>query len=230
MTTEELRKALISYKGVVSSKTRKAIEKILSLSWEYQYLGAKFSFDANKELSGKVDAILRQMTDELVDYSFTKARATSEDDDNDAVLVMLNMEDIRQRYDKHTDHLKTMLEVYIGTALANKYTRGELLSKVAAYIANPPVSFHFGRGVMRSPANAYTILGQNTIHTAYQTSVLIGYRKDPMIIGYRVVRGSNYDCDICQELTYGIHPLTEQCLPAHSRCRCHTVPVYLGED
>lgn len=231
MTVEELRNALTSYKGYVSSKTRKAIERILALSWKYQYIGARFEFSANAELSAQVEKILRHMTDELYDYSFRKARtAADKDDDDNSVLVMLDADNIRQRYYKHTDHLKTMLEVYIGTAFANKYTRGELLSKVAAYIANPPVSFHFGRGVMRNPAEAYTVIGQNTIHTAYQSSVLIGYRKDPMVIGYRVVRGSNYDCDECQSLVGITFPLSSQVLPVHPRCRCYTTPVYIGKE
>lgn len=229
MNTEELKNTLSSYKGYVSSKTRSAIREILSLSWEYQYLGADFAFDKNKLLFSNVNAILSQMTDALYDYSFTKARETADDDDTDAVLVMLDFDGIKKKYDKHTDNLKKILELYIGIAFANKYTRGELLSKFTSFISSSPSTLHFGRGVMRNPISAYILLGQNTIHTAYQTTVLIGFRKDPTIIGYRVVRGSTYDCDTCDALTYGVHPLSEQCLPAHYRCRCRAVPVHLGE-
>ena len=52
----------------------------------------------------------------------------------------------------------------------------------------------------------------------------------PGIIGYRVHRGSTYDCEECDELCIGIHPLDDQVLPAHPRCMCYTTPVVIGEE
>ena len=85
--------------------------------------------------------------------------------------------------------------------------------------------FHFGRGVNTNPIEAITIYEQNRVMIGYQRSVLLDYQRDGSIVGYKVHRGSDYDCPVCDELCVGIHLIDEQVLPAHPHCCCWTTPV-----
>lgn len=48
-------------------------------------------------------------------------------------------------------------------------------------------------------------------------------------IGYYVFRASTYDCPICDEQCWWLHPLTDMAIPAHPNCCCVTVEAYAGE-
>lgn len=45
------------------------------------------------------------------------------------------------------------------------------------------------------------------------------------ITHYRTIRGSTYDCQLCDEMTEKIWPVDEVALPYHPRCVCIPVPV-----
>ena len=92
-------------------------------------------------------------------------------------------------------------------------------------IANPS----YGRGFYKS---AYQNLMRNvrgTIALAWGKAEQ-EYGKEIGAIGYKVYRGSSYLCDICDELTIGIHPIGEVTVPAHINCRCFIVFVFENDD
>lgn len=238
MTQDELIKLLSEFKSRVSSNVMRTIRRILVLATEYSYLGKQFTFDANADLDDEVNRILVELSDAILDDIDTAIYKTIEDDDDaDAVFAHVYRTDngvgLDERVDYHSSNLKRLLEAYFAVCFAEKLTNADILGGVLVYLANPigvnGEKFHFGKGVNTNPIEGMTRLSQTMLGEAWHNERIIGFRKDPNIIGYRVMRGSSYPCQVCDDLTIGIHPLTEQVLLAHPSCCCYEVPVYANE-
>lgn len=255
MTQGELIKLLSGIKKRVSSNVMRTIRRILALATEYSYLGKQFTFDANADLNDEVNRILVELSDAILDDLDAAVMKTIEDDeDSDAVFAYVYRTDngvgLDERVDYHSSNLKYLLEGYFAVCFANGLTNADILGDVLLYLSNPNAygkmkeafkdsgyastfiingGFHFGKGVNTNPIDGLDSLSRFKLSEGYHYDKLLGYRKNPNIIGYRVVRGSDYDCPSCNELCVGIHPLTEQCLPNHINCVCREVPVYADE-
>lgn len=83
----------------------------------------------------------------------------------------------------------------------------------------------YGKGIFR---NAY----QNIVRNSKQViSIAWGkadleYGKEMGAIGYRVFRGSSYDCPICDDLCGYVHDMDVMVIPAHISCVCRTQFVF----
>lgn len=252
MTIDEVTQYLIGIQGRVTSEVLDAIREILNLSREYSFLGQRFTFDASADLSEQVNLILIEMSDALLDEMNARTLKTVEehDDDND-IIMYINREqygmDAVTRMDKHASALRFALEGYLAVSFANKLSNADIIGDAIRFLSNPygwqPMQeafahpegwaseiiqtrgFHVGRGNDTDTIKAITLMIQYEVLEGYHRSQLLDFGRDPDIIGYRVVRGSTYDCEVCDELCIGIHPLDVQVLPAHPRCRCSMIPV-----
>lgn len=99
-----------------------------------------------------------------------------------------------------------------------------IMRKTVEHTENYSIN-RYGKGILASPVEGMTLVGQNMLNEAYQHGTMLGYRRRGAL-GYRVHRGSTYDCPVCDTRSIGIHPVTEICLPTHPRCCCWTIPVF----
>lgn len=228
-------------------------QRILALAEVYRILGNQFTFGSDASLDAKVNSLLVELSDAVLEDTYSSARENlDEEEDKDTILAWARLStNVQNTVDKYSSHLKFMLEGWIAIGFANKLSKGRLLTDIMAYMDNPYITplwreafadgmqyaskiireggWKWGSGTPLSPVKGMSLTESNFINTAYQRGVVNGFVRKGAI-GYRVVRGSGFDCSYCDELTVGIHPLTEVVLPAHPRCCCVAIPVFEGEE
>ena len=129
-------------------------EKIMMLAEEYRALGVKFTFDKNNELDKKVNALLVELSDAVLeDMNSAAERLLEEEEDKDSILAWARIKTNAQNtIDKYSSHLKFFLEGWIAIGFANKLSRGDLLLDILTYIDNPYISL-CGRRLLRKGRN-----------------------------------------------------------------------------
>lgn len=249
--TDEMAKA----KDDVERRLRQYIPEIIRECMAFSYLGKRFTFDV-KDLSDKVNMKLISLSDSILDDIEARARkaiefADAEEDEEDILLYIrrpIGEEDIVQRLDKHCSTLRYFLEGWIAIGMVNHIQENELASQIMTHLDNPFASalwqdafnqgylatsirtqgYTYGKGNQRNVLSALTEIERYAINEAFQYGSLLRYRRDGAI-GYRVHRGSNYDCPSCDELTMVMWPMDVMVLPNHPRCMCWTTPVFADE-
>lgn len=254
MTGKELTDFLESVYPQVSEITRRKIREVLSLAYEYRYLGARFTFDKSRELDTEVNRILLEMSDSVLDYINNKVNTIDSDDKEDILAYIARPQSgqtLTERVDSYSSHTKYLLEGFIAIAFYYGWSLGSAETQVSIFLKSPYTythikdafhkisefdagiikarGYHFGSGVTTDPTKGLGLTAQVAANEAMQMSELRKYIRNPRVIGYRVHRGSGYDCAHCDELCVGIHPLDDLVLPAHPHCCCYMTPVYEGE-
>ncbi len=255
MTISEVAELMAQMKGRVSGHTRRTVNLIISLAMQYSYLGTSFTFDADDDLDTQVNLLLVQLSDAIMEETETRAAKTVEEEDRESALIYarrpIDGRDSTERLDAHCSDLKFALEGYLAVCFAAALNKTAIIGGVNAFLNSPNTwermrenfgdnryratfvserGFHFGKGMPTDPRKGMTLVAQTFISETYHHGVLSEYGRMPGIIGYRVHRGSTYDCEECDELCIGIHPIDDQVLPAHPRCMCYTTPVVIGEE
>lgn len=254
MTIREVAELMAQMKGRVSLHTRRTANLIISLAMQYSYLGTSFTFDTTDDLDRQVNILLVQLSDAIAEDAETRAGKTVEEEDRERALIYARRprdgRDPTERLDAHCSDLKFALEGYIAVCFAAALNKTAIIGGINAFLNSPNTypmmreafgdnryratfvserGFHFGQGMPTDPRKGMTLVAQTFISETYHHGTLIGYGRIPGVIGYKVYRGSTYDCEVCDELCIGIHPLDEQVLPAHPRCMCHTAPVTIAD-
>lgn len=249
MTDKKLTDAFDKAEKLLRSRIYDYTTRILTLAEAYRILGTQFTFGSDGKLDAKVNSLLVELSDAVLDDMNSSASSVLDDEeDKDNLLAWARLTTNAQRtVDKYSSHLKFILEGWLAIGFANKISRGELLLDIMTYMENPYISplwkkafaeggkyaskiireggWKWGSGTPTSPLKGMTLTETHFINTAFQKGVVNGFGRSGAI-GYKVVRGSGYQCGYCDELTVGIHPLTEIVLPAHQRCRCQAIPVF----
>lgn len=235
MTRDEATRQMEEVRGDVESRVRRAEEDILALAAAYYYLGRDFSFSADRGLEERVDRILLELSDSLMaanDERIARTGAAPSDDPS-----RHGGRGRAERYDWWCSRLRDALESWAAAGFACGLGAAATLAEARRWRRNPsgsgvweragvaPPPGH-GRGLPADIADGLTLEGQNAVNEAFNLAALEGLRRTPGVTGYRVVRGSAFDCGTCDALCAVIHPLAEACLPAHPRCLCSVVPVY----
>lgn len=245
MTREELIDALASVRGRVDSLSRETVARVIAMAEKYRYLGKDFSFDTDRELRQSVLQLLIILSDDILDYS-DKVVEGMDEDERDALLLWAHREQggktPEESVDSHSSHLFFIIEAWLAIGFVNKLSQGEILADIFAYpdpFTNPlwknadgyastllqGGKVGWGRGVARNPVDGFSLVGENIINMAYQRDVIFEFARDGAI-GYRIIRGSDYDCPLCDSYVGPVYPLDEIILPLHPRCVCIAVPVY----
>ena len=250
MTIREVTALMAQMKGRVSAHTRRTANLIIALAMQYSFLGTSFTFDADDDLDRQVNLLLVQLSDAIEEDAEERAAKTTSEEDRETALAWAHRpqdgQDPTERLDAHSSALKLALEGYLAVCFANAWTKGAITAQVNRFLASPNMwppakeafgdnryrapfiserGFHGGPGVAADPRKGMTLVGQGIISETYQRGVILSYERMPGVIGYRVHRGSTYDCPECDDLCRGIHFLDETVLPAHPRCCCYTTPV-----
>lgn len=257
MTIDQVTNILTGIKGRVTSEVLETIRKILVLCQEYSFLGERFSFNANADLSDEVNRLLIELSDAMLEEADTRTLKTIDNhDDDDTVLAWIHRERNGQtneeRMDRHASALRFLLEGYLAVSFANKLNNAHILGDALRFLSNPygwePMKdafahperwnaeiiqgrgFHVGRGNDTNPINAMANMIQYEVLDGFHRGQILEYGRDPDIIGYNVHRGSGYDCEMCDEaVAGGPYPLDVQIVPLHVHCRCYTTPVRASE-
>ena len=240
-------------KGDIEKRYREKIPEIIRECMAFAYLGKTFTFDASPELNNRVNERLIELSDEILSDIEKRAKKAiqyaEEEDDEDIILAYMkreqNGEDLITRIDKHNSNFRYFLEGWMAIGLVNNLSQGELITSIMTHIGNPIVSplwreavgerylansirtqgYNWGKGIMKNPIEALTLLEQDSINTAYQYGRIVNYGKSGAI-GYMIHRGSTFDCPHCDSNCGLIIPLNDIRVPQHNRCCCWTEPIY----
>lgn len=241
----------------VTKRVLETINLVLALAEQYRYLGKTFTFSFDEDLDTQVNKMLIALTDGIMDDNDERVASAisfaldDEDIDEDAIYDYVNREQNGMtrlvRFDLYSSRLKHLLEAWIAIEFAKKLSQGQIRTEILANMGNPNASelwreamddieynadfsLDYGQGVSKNLIDGFTLTGQNSINEAFQYAMLLGFVGRGDVVGYRVHRGSTYDCPYCDELCEGVHPLTEMVLPAHPRCCCYMTPVLIGQS
>ena len=246
---EEMAKA----KSDVEKRYREKLPQIIRECMAFAYLGKSFRFDANSELDNRVNKRLVELGDEILVDIETRAKKAikyaEEEDDEDAILAYIKREqdgeDLITRIDKHNSNFRYFLEGWVAIGIVNGLSQTDLINNIFLNIGNPLASdfwkkshsegylsnsirtmgYHYGKGIIKNPIDALTLIEQDSINSAFQYGNILKYRKDGAI-GYQIHRGSSFDCPFCDSNCGFTIPLDDIRVPQHPRCVCWTTPVY----
>lgn len=246
MTRESSVKEMEKVRGDVERRVWDASKAILALAEAYRYLGRTFTFSFNEDLDTQVNRILLELSNGLRADNDARIMQTISDAEADLGEVEEYVDrkqgdrDRTERYDWWCSRLKDSLESWARAGFACGLAASAILTQMRTHAAFPSGSGlwarsgvqppqGFGQGYSSDIISGLTLTGQNSVNEAFQYAALLELREMDDVIGYRVERGSSFDCGHCDSLCVGIHPLTEICLPAHPRCMCHIIPVRRGD-
>lgn len=224
--------------------------RILLLAESFRILGPKFTF-ATSGLDDRVNSILVKLSDSVLeDMVYAARKGIEREEDEETVIAWARINTQAQNtVDKYSSHLKHILEGWIAIGFANAVSKGRLQTMIMSYMDNPYITplwrkafkdggyeadiireggWTWGKGTPTSPVKGMSLVSSYFINAVYQKDRIDSFARKSAI-GYRVHRGSTFDCPYCDELTIGTHPLTEMVLPAHPRCCCYATPVFSDE-
>ena len=225
--------------------------RIMALAEAYRILGKQFTFGSGGQLDARVNSLLVELSDACLEDAVYAARKGVAEDDEDSIIWAKANANAQETLDKYASHLKAVLEGWIAIGFANKLSGGAIITHLMAYMENPYITplwrkafedgfnygpqiikdggWHWGKGTPLSPLKGMSLTESYLINSAYQRGVIRGFSAKGAI-GYRVHRGSTYDCPDCDAECVGIHPLTEMVIPVHPNCCCYATPVFAGEE
>ena len=239
-------------KARVEKQVSEYADRILLLAESFRIAGKKFTFAAYPDLDKQVNSILVELSDAVLTdmvYAARKGLDGTEEDNDGAVAWARARADAQNTVDKYSSHLKYIIEGWLAIGFANKLSKGEILSRMMAYMENPYITpmwrkafddgayvadivrekgWTWGKGTPISPVKGMSVTESYFINSAYQRGMVTGFSKRGAI-GYRVHRGSGFYCPECDALCVGIHPIDEIVLPEHPNCCCYMTPVF-AED
>lgn len=241
ISNDRLISVAAAFKREAAREFDKAVKALLDLVWAKRAPSRDFRFTDDPEIDAEANAILRGLSDTLVASAKAKAEAIiresltdydfgeewtedweSANDEGDEPLLW--------RFDMEGSHLRDLLEIWIGLAVLNGISKSELRVEISRYLKNPYASplwrgvpkgaLAWGRGYSKDIVDQIAVLGQNAIALAARRAEQRN-EKDNGATYYIRRRGSNYDCDECDDLCGYPIPIDEPFDIPHSRCMCY---------
>lgn len=194
---------------------RKAAEKVVALCESMNIPPTLFSFKYNEELSSGIDAIFHSLLEEVESACLTLATDTEKGDRNLLIPFILGVSDGLD--------LDGYLQHYV------EQFKGEMQDYVASRLnGNKEKWSKNWKGFSHKGMSAYNSIDRLTrfaISSAWMLA-LFNEMQSSKAIGYYVMRGSSYPCDLCDSMV-GFHPLEDEDgkPPYHANCCCIMVPV-----
>lgn len=250
-------KQMEKVEGDVRRDIRPSLLELVSAAELYRGFGKTFTFAGLPALDEKVNRILLDLSNTILEDIDTKVRyaiaeAEAEDYSGEIQTYVyrdLDGENATNRVDKHTSRLKYVIEAGIAIGFAHNFTKTKLVNELMTLIQNPFYKMYIpqaredgdykasyivdgdlnsGRGINTNIVKSIAGVGTTMIADAFHYGRIATYRRDGAI-GYGVMRNSSYDCPDCDDVCAVIHPLTEIVVPVHPNCCCSTFPVF-SED
>lgn len=230
-----------AFRRDASREFDRAVKALLDLVWAKRAPTRDFRFTDDAQLDAEANAILRGLSDTLA--ARAKARAESiirdslpeydfgedweedwdsTDEDDDTQILW--------RFDMEGSHLRDLLEIWIALAVLNGINKSELRVLISRYLNNPFASplwsgvpkgaLAWGRGYSKNILEQISIIGQNAIVGASRRAEQ-GEERRGGATYYIRRRGSNYDCDVCEDMANVPIPIDVPFDLPHSRCMCY---------
>lgn len=220
----------------------RVVDALLALAWSKGVPSPDFRFADDPELDDGANAILRGLSDRLAALARARAEAVVmeafqddwDDEGFDADWASVDEDDdgltLLWRFDMQGSHLKELLELWIALAVAAGVARSELRVLISRYLSNPFASplwskvpkrvLSWGRGYARNVLEQIRVLGQNVIAKVVRRAE---WRRARMggATYYVRRRGSNYDCDVCEDMAGVPIPIDVPFDVPHPRCMCY---------
>lgn len=224
---------------------------------EGRRFGRGFTYESVPGLDKKVNLMLVELSDRCMEKTEELEReavleAGLAEDDEDAVIAWVGSsrfgDGAQGRFDSYCSHLKYILEGWLAIGFARKWSSAYIAAR-AASDADPYTTpewraafrekgwgpdiissggYRWGKGIPVSPAKGIALGAGAMVASAYRHAELVGYGRLGAT-GYRVRRGSNYPCALCDSLCGVTWPISVEVLPAHPHCVCYAEPVYDGD-
>lgn len=207
-----------------------AVTALIALAWDKRKQG--FSYGNDDEMYAEAMSVCMELTDACMASAKQRAQAltaTLEHVDDDVAWNGI-AEDAEESFDMAGSHLISLLEVWIGVAVANEWSQEYTLQMIKTYVNNPYASpgwegvprvlLKWGRGYDKNVLKQLTKIGQDAIIGGAR----FGEWLDEVAMGatyYIRRRGSTYDCPACDDLCGYPIPIAEPFDYVHSRCMCY---------
>ena len=241
VSNERIVSEAAAFKREAAREFDKAVKALLDLVWAKRVPTKDFRFTDDPQIDAEANAILRGLSDTLVasakaraeaiileslaEYDFGEAWTedweTANDEDGEPLLW---------RFDMEGSHLRDLLEVWIGLAVLNGISKSELRVEISRYLKNPYASplwrgvpkgaLAWGRGYSKDILEQLSIIGKDAIVLAARRAEQRDEREDGATYYIRR-RGSDYDCDVCQDMANVPIPIDEPFDVPHPRCLCY---------
>ena len=237
MNNDSVLRAAASFKRDASREFDKAVRALLDIVWSKREPTRDFRFTDDPALDAEANAILRGLSDALVEKAKARAEAlireSIADYDFEEAWDYVDEEDkttpLLWRFDMQGSHLKDLLEIWIALAVVNNIHKAELRVLISRYLNNPYASplwkgvpkgaLAWGRGYSKNILDQIGIIGQNAIiGTARRAEWEDESAKGATYYIRR--RGSYFDCPDCDSLCGYPIPIEVPFEIKHSRCCC----------
>ena len=239
---DSLIKSAASFKRDASKEFDRIVKALIALVWAKTTPTVDFLFESDPDLDAEANALLRGFSDTLSELAKKRAedviRASLGYDDSDYAWETVEGEDydsVLFRFDMQGSHLKELLDIWIAIAVLYKISQSELLVLISRYINNPYTSplwrgiprdaLRWGRGYSLNILDQIAVIGQNAIIGAARYAEWMDERRKGAKYYIRR-RGSNYDCDECQDMANVPIPIETPFEIPHPRCCCYPEYFY----
>lgn len=238
-----------------------AAERVTTIAYRHQVEPEDFyiSSDYNEQLMNEISVVMDEIEDEILDLIYEYSTQVTEDQTKISMLAawMATLgrgnRDLQTTLDGYL--FKTMKDweaaiaamryanlklssaiTQIKTYLHHIYTMPEVVSAFkeastfnATYIQSKGV-MQGGVGLSNNGSTNVTRMADTTLKMVWMRGQAMQFEEDGAV-GYYQLRGSAFNCDICDEET-GFHQNIEEIYEkpfVHPNCCCYRVPVYANE-
>lgn len=235
-----------------------AAERIVMICYRYNVEPKRFTISSeyNSDMMDEISAVMDEIEDEIYNLILEYSTRAVDDDDQMSILAawiaLLGKGKNNLRDTLHAYLFKFMkdLEAAIAALRYMGVGQTEAISKVLSYLHNiymmPEVltamrkrgeftaTYIFLGGVQPGAVGISNNGSTNVVNMAKITLQMAWMRAQAMMwqkrgaVGYIQLRGSTYNCDICDSET-GFHSNIEEIFSKsfpHPHCKCYRVPVY----
>lgn len=246
-------------KRVIKKNVDEIVKYSLGYSYLGESFQFSANKNLNKEVTNLLNKLEKDLfniiyirCENVENIAYNKEQGEKSDNNLLALFLASKIADktLSERINGYVLNLRSEVEAFVAVGIFNKMTASQI---TASYIANIQKPFSnsliteafkeigfkaeriaskgisFGVGQYVSSFNNLKRLEQDTIFKAYNhiNQSLWGY--DSNYLGWYTLRGSTYQCGLCDSMVGIFHPKTEIYGGYHNRCCCLCIPVFKGD-
>lgn len=251
---EETAAALAS---LIDALLESAAERITKIAYRYGVDPQNFQITKkyNEAMFNDISDVLDQLEEQILDLTLAYSTKCTEDNDKKHLLLLWlatlgrNNKNLQQTLEDRLWMFSRDLEAMIAVAKTIKLDATKAVNTIksflhtayqmpgmtaafknsalykATYIRSRGIK-PYNQGNSNSEANNLVRFGKMTVQMGWMHYLRDEY-EERGAAGYMCFRGSNFPCDICDDVCGKFYPLDNKMpLPVHPSCCCYAVPVY----
>lgn len=239
---------------IVEDLINDTLRKTVRLAYKYNEKPEDWHLTANRELFSQIEELMDKLEEDL--YDVIQVYAVKDTDDNKDKLALLAwLIRLHGKYTKNlreTLHARLHQFLYdteaqiaamklagrkqteaVGRVISTKFAVYSSQEMLSAFDRRTEANFIKLRGVHPGNVGLSSSGAVNIVNFARQTAIsgwmrglYLRYKKNGSA-GYMCFRGSNFPCQMCDDVCGVVHSYDEgMVLPVHNSCMCYAVPVY----